>query len=103
MVMVFLRLPIHDEVNRDRIGFRSNWPSLLQYFTHGQGPEVVVFVHGHGASARIWRLTQEALGPHWFRTIAINNWGAGDSDHTPREENYSAKTFARALWAAMWP
>jgi len=43
----------------------------LQYFEHGEGPEVLVLVHGYQSSGRIWQLMQEALDPARFRTIAI--------------------------------
>lgn len=73
----------------------------LQYFEHGHGPEVVVLVHGFSASGRIWRLTQEALDPARFCTIAFSNRGAGDSDHTPHEADYSFESFAADLYAAV--
>ena len=52
-------------------------PVRLQYFEHGDGPEVLVLVHGFQMSGRVWRLTQEALDPTRFRTIAISNRGGG--------------------------
>jgi pimeloyl-ACP methyl ester carboxylesterase len=73
----------------------------LQYLEHGTGPEVLVLVHGYQASARIWRLTQEALDPARFRSIAINNRGAGDSDRSPNEADYSIESFAADLYAAI--
>jgi len=72
----------------------------LQYFTHGNGPTTALFVHGHTSSGRGWRLTQEALDPARYRTIAISNRGAGDSDRTPHEADYSVETFASDLEAA---
>ncbi len=36
-----------------------------------------------------------------FAPSRINNWGAGNSDHTLREEDYSVITFARDLRGAM--
>jgi len=68
---------------------------------HGRGPEVIVFVHGYTASGRIWRLTQEALDPDRFRTFALSNRGAGDSDRSMREEDYTAETFAADVHAAV--
>ena len=47
----------------------------LEYFPHGEGPERVVFIHGFQASARIWRMTQEALPGDRYQSIAINNRG----------------------------
>ena len=53
----------------------------LEYFPHGEGPERVVLIHGFQASARIWRLTQEALPADRYTSIAINNRGAGGGPH----------------------
>jgi pimeloyl-ACP methyl ester carboxylesterase len=65
----------------------------LQYFEHGEGSEVLVLVHGYQSSGRIWQLMQEALEPTRFRTIAISNRGAGDSDRTASEADYTALGF----------
>jgi pimeloyl-ACP methyl ester carboxylesterase len=73
----------------------------LQYFEHGESPEVLVLVHGYQSSGRIWQLMQEALDPARFRTIAISNRGAGDSDRTALESDYSVESFARDLDAAV--
>lgn len=73
----------------------------LQYFEHGEGPEVLVLVHGYQSSGRIWKLMQDALDPARFRTIAISNRGAGDSDRTASEADYSVESFARDLDAAV--
>lgn len=73
----------------------------LQYFEHGTGPELLVLVHGYRSSARIWRLVQEALDPARFRSVAISNRGAGDSDRTPSEEAYTVASFATDLCAAV--
>lgn len=73
----------------------------LQYFEHGSGPETLVLVHGYRSSARIWRLMQEALDPARFRTVAISNRGAGDSDRTPSEAAYTVESFAQDLYAAV--
>ena len=82
-------------------GFLRAGPVRLQYFSRGRGPEVIVFVHGYQASARVWRLVQESLDPERFRTIALNNRGAGDSDRTPREDDYRIEAFATDLRAAV--
>ncbi len=66
----------------------------LEYFGHGGGPERVVFIHGFQASARIWRMTQEALPADRFSSIAINNRGAGGSDAPPNEADFSIPNFA---------
>lgn len=70
----------------------------LQYFEHGSGTEKLVLVHGYSASGRIWRLTQEALDPQVFKTIAISNKGAGDSDRAASEDGYSVESFAKDLY-----
>lgn len=69
----------------------------LQYFEHGHGPETVVFVHGFSASARIWALTQPALDPDVFHSIAISNCGAGDSDRGASPDDYTIEAFAADL------
>jgi len=66
----------------------------LEYFPHGDGPERVVLIHGFQASARIWRLTQEALPADRYTSIAINNRGAGGSDAPPDEADFSVPIFA---------
>jgi branched-chain amino acid transport system permease protein len=66
----------------------------LEYFSHGEGPERVVLIHGFQASARIWRLTQEALPADRYTSIAINNRGAGGSDAPPDEADFSVPIFA---------
>ena len=73
----------------------------LQVFCHGTGPNVIVLVHGYRASGRVWRIVQESLDERRFRTIAINNVGAGDSDRPSREEDYSFEAFALNLWDAV--
>lgn len=73
----------------------------LQYFEHGGGPETVVLVHGYTASARIWRATQERLDPARFRVLAFNNRGAGDSDRSSDETDYTVEAFARDLMGAV--
>jgi branched-chain amino acid transport system permease protein len=54
----------------------------------------VVLIHGFQASARIWRLTQEALPADRYASIAINNRGAGGSDAPPDEADFSVPIFA---------
>ena len=72
----------------------------LQYFEHGTGPERLVLVHGYRSSGRIWRLVQEALDPTRFRSLALSNRGAGDSERTAAEADYTVESFARDLFAA---
>src|SRR5687767_9899246 len=82
-------------------GFLRAGAVRLQYLSRGRGPEAIVFVHGYQASARVWRLVQEALDPERSRTIALNNRGAGDSDRTEREDDYRIESFATDLVAAV--
>jgi pimeloyl-ACP methyl ester carboxylesterase len=72
----------------------------LQYFEHGTGPEQLVLVHGYQSSGRIWRLVQETLDPTRFRSLALSNRGAGDSERTAAEADYTVESFARDLFAA---
>ena len=73
-------------------------PVKLQYFEHGHGLDLLVFVHGYASSAAIWRYTLENLSPDRFRVIVLNNRGAGESDRTPNEADYSVETFADDLF-----
>src|SRR5215471_17586583 len=72
----------------------------LQYFEHGTGPEVLVLVHGYRSSGRIWRLVQEALDPTRFCSLALSNRGAGDSERTAAESDYTVESFAGDLFTA---
>lgn len=69
----------------------------LEYFEQGHGPEVVVLVHGYQASARVWHEVQRALPAHRYRSIAVNNRGAGGSDAPPREDDFTIGRFASDL------
>ena len=69
----------------------------LQYYCHGNGPETVVLVHGYTMSARLWHLTMEKMDPSAYRVFALNNRGAGDSERTPSEDDYSVENFAKDL------
>jgi pimeloyl-ACP methyl ester carboxylesterase len=66
----------------------------LEYLPHGEGPERVMFIHGFQASARIWRVVQEALPADRYTSIAVNNRGAGASDAPPDEADFSIQHFA---------
>jgi branched-chain amino acid transport system permease protein len=87
--------------NAMQTGFVQAGDVRLQYFEHGTGPELLVLAHGYRSSAHIWRLVQEALDPTRFRSVAISNRGAGDSDRTPSEEAYTVESFARDAFAAV--
>ncbi len=69
----------------------------LQYYQYGQGAETVLLVHGFVSSARLWRLAIERMDPSRFRVIALNNRGAGESDRTALESDYSVESFASDL------
>ena len=83
-----------------RIDFVQAGTVKLQYFEHGTGPEQLVLVHGYRSSGRIWRLVQETLEPTRFRSLALSNRGAGDSERTAAEADYTVESFARDLFAA---
>lgn len=69
----------------------------IEYFERGHGPETVVFVHGYSASARIWHEVQRALPVDRYRTIAVNNRGAGNSGAPPEESDFAIGKFAADL------
>jgi pimeloyl-ACP methyl ester carboxylesterase len=71
---------------------------LLQYFEHGHGSDTLLLVHGYASSAALWRYTLEYIPPDRFRVLVLNNRGAGDSERTPNEEDYSVETFAADLF-----
>ena len=71
----------------------------LEYFERGHGPHTVVLVHGFSASARIWHEVQQALPEDRYRTVAVNNRGAGASDAPPEEADFAVKKFASDLHA----
>jgi len=73
----------------------------LQYFEQGEGSEILLLVHGYQSSGRIWQLMQDAMDTTRFRTIALSNRGAGDSDRTASEADYSVESFAQDLYAAV--
>ena len=73
-------------------------PVRLQYFEYGHGLDTLVLVHGYASSAALWRYTVENLSPDRFRVIVLNNRGAGESDRTPNEDDYSVETFAGDLF-----
>ena len=73
-------------------------PVRLEYFEYGQSLDTLVFVHGYATSAAIWSYTLENMSPARFRVIVLNNRGAGNSDRTPNEEDYSVGTMADDLF-----
>mgnify|MGYP001588818397 CR=1 FL=1 len=73
----------------------------LEYFERGAGPEVIVLVHGYVSSGRIWSLTQDRLDPSRYRTIALNNRGAGDSSRAGGEDAYTIESFVTDLASAV--
>ena len=74
----------------------------LEYLEAGDGPETIVLVHGYASNAAIWRYTVQGLAEKGnLRTIAFNNRGAGESDRTESEADYSVETFADDLYNAV--
>jgi len=73
----------------------------LQYFEQGYGPELLLLIHGYRSSGRVWGLTQQALDPARFRTVAVGNRGAGDSDRTALESDYTIESFAADFHAVV--
>ena len=74
----------------------------LEYFEAGEGSETVVLVHGYASNAAIWRYTIQGLAEKEnLRIIALNNRGAGESDRTESEADYSVETFAADLYNAV--
>ena len=77
-------------------------PARLEYFEHGEGPETIVLVHGYASNAPIWRYTVEHLtAARRFRIVAFNNRGAGESDRSELESDYSVESFAVDLFNAV--
>ena len=74
----------------------------MEYFESGDGPETLVLVHGYASNAPIWRYTIQALEAGGeFRIIAFNNRGAGESDRSDYESDYTVETFADDLFNAV--
>ncbi len=74
----------------------------LQYYEEGNGPETMVLVHGYASSAILWGYTIEALSQSGkYRIIVLNNRGAGDSDRTGSEDDYTVQNFAADLHNAV--
>jgi pimeloyl-ACP methyl ester carboxylesterase len=77
-------------------------PVRLEYFERAPGGSpTVVLVHGYRSSARIWDGVQRHLADAGVRSVAISMRGAGASDVTPNDEDYSALNFSRDLAAAV--
>lgn len=77
-------------------------PVRLEYFEQGPaGARDVVLVHGYRSSARIWDGVQQHLAAAGVHSVAISMRGAGASDVTPDEQDYSAFNFSRDLAAAV--
>lgn len=76
-------------------------PVRLEYYESGDGPRTFVLVHGYRSSGRIWDSVQTNLAGRGYRSIAFNMRGAGASDVTDADEDYSAFNFAKDLAAAV--
>lgn len=76
-------------------------PVRLEVFDQGpRGVErTVVLVHGYRSSGRIWHVVQRELAACGIRSVAVCNRGAGGSDRTEREEDYTPSQFATDLKA----
>ena len=68
------------------------------YYESGHGPQTLVLVHGFQASGRIWQLVWERLPAELYRTIAVDNRGAGQTDAPAEESAYGVKPFADDLF-----
>lgn len=73
----------------------------LEYFEQGDGDPTVVLVHGYRSSALIWDAMQQCLAAEGMRSVAISMRGAGGSDATAQDEDYSAHQFGIDLAAAV--
>lgn len=73
----------------------------LQCFEAGEGSRTAVLVHGASSSARIWHAVQERLAEAGIRTFAPGMRGAGGSDHTADERDYTPMQYAADLAAAL--
>lgn len=73
----------------------------LECFEAGEGPRTAVLVHGASSSARIWHAVQERLAEAGIRTLAPGMRGAGGSDHTDDERDYTPMQYAADLAAAL--
>ena len=73
----------------------------LEYFEQGSGKTCFVLVHGASSSAVIWDQVQHNLADGGFRSVAISLRGAGGSDRTDRDEDYSPKRYAEDLCLAL--
>ena len=79
--------------------FVQSGPIRQHYYEFGHGDQTIVFVHGFQASGRIWQLVCERLPAELYRSIAVDNRGAGRTDAPEGEDAYGVKPFADDLWA----
>jgi pimeloyl-ACP methyl ester carboxylesterase len=71
----------------------------LQAIEWSQDGVAMVLLHGFANSARVWDPVASAVAP-FYRTIALDQRGHGDSDRDP-EGRYDHATMARDLEAAL--
>ncbi|MCH7699299.1 MAG: alpha/beta hydrolase [Chloroflexi bacterium] len=76
-------------------------PFSLEYVDAGSGDRVIVLVHGATSSGRIWHSVQGELAKQGIRSIALSLLGAGGSDRSALEEDYSPKSYAKQLTDAV--
>ena len=69
---------------------------VLEWSTEGVP---LIFVHGFGNTAHIWADAAPVVAPY-YRTLAIDQRGHGDSDHDP-EHRYHYEDLARDLEAVV--
>ena len=76
-------------------------PFSLEYFDAGSGDRAMVLVHGATSSGRIWHTVQQELAERGIRSIALSLLGAGRSDRSALEEDYSPESYAKQLAGAV--
>src|SRR5918911_4751611 len=73
----------------------------LAYATYGEGPRVVVLVHGLLFSQRMHEALAEALADHGHRAVTLDLLGHGRSDRPRDMWRYSMPIFAREVVALL--
>ncbi len=83
-------------------GLTSSFATLdgarVHYWIQGEGQKAVVFVHGWGCDATVWRFQTSAL-PEGWRALYVDLPGHGESDAP--DEIYSMEYLARGVAASM--
>ncbi len=84
--------PVFGQIKQGR-GFRQ----FLLRSLEKVNTETVLLVHEYASSARLWHLAMARMAPSRFQVIALNNRGAGESERTTLESDYSVESFAADL------